>query len=265
MHVLSLTGYGLVFLWLGLLSLPAQALSLGNLTVSSNASPSFTASLPFSDDKPVRLPELQTRLATDAEYAQWGMQMATAVRELRLRVVPASQTVGYVELYSPTALSQDSFDLLVWASYAGQTMLTHYKVVVQDVPSLIKGKTLSISQPSSNTPRQIKGLNTKTDSEKPPKTPPSAEESPPLVLNAPASQKHAEVPLPNRTSCQCAPRDCRGQPTTFPPWRGCTHQQHFQFKRCDGVVFTDAVPLRLLVGPPSTQPHHASRGTAACA
>lgn len=203
-----------MFLWLGLLSLPAQALILGNLTVSSNASPSFTASLPFSDDKPVRLPELQTRLATDAEYAQWGMQMASAVRELRLRVVPASQTVGYVELYSPTSLSQDNFDLLVWASYAGQTMLTHYKVVVLDVPSLIKGKTLSMSQPSS-TARQSKGLPAKSELAAPPKTNASAEVPPSALAQPNTSPSLPDVPgskLPDTVQPTAS-----AQPASLPP------------------------------------------------
>jgi FimV-like protein len=133
-------------LWFALLSLTSHALTLGSLTVSSSESPSFTASLPFSDDNPVRLPELQTRLASDSEYAQWGLSVPPVARELRVRVVPASQTVGYVELYSLTPLSQNNFDLLVWASYSGQTVLTHYKVYLQPVPSLIKGKTLSTSQ-----------------------------------------------------------------------------------------------------------------------
>lgn len=139
------------WLWLWFLSIPCQALTLGDLAVSSSTSPSFTASLPFSDDKPVRLWDLQTRIATDAEYAQWGLQMPQVVRELRVRVIPASQAVGYVELYSLTPLSQSNFDLLVWASYAGQTMLTHYKVGLQDLPSLIKGQTLSTSQAFSPT------------------------------------------------------------------------------------------------------------------
>lgn len=190
MHALARRTCSGVCLCLGLLSLPAHALSLGNLTVSSNASTSFTASLPFSDDKPVRLPELQTRLATDAEYAQWGMPMAPVVRELRVRVVPASQTVGYVELFSPTALSQDNFDLLVWASYAGQTMLTHYKVSLQDVPSLIKGKTLSTSQaPASTWPGQ--DVSPKAWRDKPPK----AASAPKASVSASASVQ-ASVPPP---------------------------------------------------------------------
>ncbi len=136
---------GASLLWLGLLSSPGHALTLGDLAVSSRPAPSFNASLPFSDDKTVRLSELQTRIATDAEYAQWGLQMPKDVRQLRIRVVPASKTVGYIELYSLNPLTQDSFDLLVWASYAGQTILTRYKVVLLDMPSLIKGKTLSAS------------------------------------------------------------------------------------------------------------------------
>lgn len=158
MHVLARTGLALAGLGLGLLGLlglPVHALSLGNLTVSSNASPSFTASLPFSDDKPVRLPELQTRLATDAEYAQWGLPMSPVVRELRVRVVHASQTVGTVELFSLKRLPQDHFDLLVWASYAGQTSLTHYKVHVLDLPSSVKGKTLSTSKAALPSTSQV--------------------------------------------------------------------------------------------------------------
>ena len=146
MHVPKRIRSGLAWLAIGLLSLQSHALTLGDLAVSSSASPSFTASLPFSDDKPVRISELQTRLATDAEYAQWGLQIPPVIRELRVRVVPASQAVGYVEMYSVTPLSQSNFDLVVWASYAGQTMLTHYKVGLQDAPSLIKGRTLSSSQ-----------------------------------------------------------------------------------------------------------------------
>ena len=163
-------------LWLGLLSGPSHALTMGDLAVSSRPSPSFNASLPFSDDKPVRLSKLQTRIATDAEYAQWGLQMHKDVRQLRIRVVPASKTVGYIELYSLSPLTQDSFDLLVWASYAGQTMLTRYKVVLLDMPSLIKGKTLSASSATQTQPQQTNTTHAKA---KKAKAPP---------VNEPASQ-----------------------------------------------------------------------------
>jgi FimV-like protein len=204
MQRLFRAGSGLVCLGLSALCLPAHALSLGNLTVSSNASPSFTASLPFSDDKPVRLPELQTRLATDAEYAQWGMQMAPVVRELRVRVVPASQTVGYVELFSPNALSQDNFDLLVWAAYAGQTMLTHYKVSVLDVPSLVKGKTLSTS-PSSGTQRQGKDLPPKSGVEKPANVMVSSEATLRPLADSPSAPKRVEPPRGDESAAVLPP------------------------------------------------------------
>lgn len=205
-HALARTVSGWACVVLGLLSLHAHALSLGNLTVSSNASPSFTASLPFSDDKPVRLPELQARLGTDAEYAQWGMQMTPAIRELRVRVVPASQTVGYIELFSLTNLSQDNFDLLIWASYAGRTMLTHYKVNVLDVPSLIKGKTLSTSVTSA-TIRQGKEL--------PLKTPSQVEAQAPALVAEPSTTKLIEAT--SVKDSETAPPTAAAQPVNQPP------------------------------------------------
>lgn len=144
----------LTLLWVGFCT-PCQALTLGDLAVSSRASPNFNASLPFSDQNVIRLPELQTRMATDAEYAQWGLQMPNAVRELRIRVVPISKNMGYIELYSLTQLSQSDFDLLVWASYAGQTILTHFKVDLLDSPSLISGILLSGSNTASQGLRSV--------------------------------------------------------------------------------------------------------------
>jgi FimV-like protein len=137
---------GLIWLWLCLLSVPGHALTLGDLAVSSSVAPSFSGSFPFSDDRPVRLAEMQARLATRGEYARWGYPTPSVLRELRVRVVPASETVGYIELYSPAPLSQNNFDLLVWSTYAGQTTMTHYRVNLNEVPSLIKGKTLSSAQ-----------------------------------------------------------------------------------------------------------------------
>ncbi len=142
-----------VWLWFCLLSMPSHALTLGDLAVSSSAAPSFSASFPFSDDRPVRLTEMQARLATRGEYARWGYPTPAVLRELRVRVVPASETVGYVELYSPVPLSQNNFDLLVWSTYAGQTTMTHYRVSLNEVPSLIKGKALSSAQVLTPTSR----------------------------------------------------------------------------------------------------------------
>ena len=150
---------GLCLMGLALLSPPSHALSLGGLAISSRTAPHFSASVPFSDNHPVRLSELQTRIATDAEHAQWGLQQPPSeIRHLRIRVVPASKTVGYIELYSLTPLSQESFDLLIWASYAGQTILTQYKVALLDLPTLIEGKTLS----ASHTPTAKPALSAKS-------------------------------------------------------------------------------------------------------
>ena len=150
MHITQRRGHSLkaclLWLWLCLLGMPSHALTLGDLAVSSSAAPSFSASFPFSDDRPVRLAEMQARVATRGEYARWGYPVPSVLRELRVRVVPASETVGYVELYSPTPLSQNNFDLLVWSTYAGQTTMTHYRVGLNEVPSLIKGRALSSSQ-----------------------------------------------------------------------------------------------------------------------
>ena len=205
MHVFARAGCRLACLCLALLSLSAHALNLGNLTVSSNASTSFTASLPFSDDKPVRLPELQARLATDAEYAKWGMTMAPVVRELQVRVVPASQTVGNVELFSPTALSQDNFDLLVWASYAGQTVLTHYKVRLLDVPSFIKGKTLSTSQAQANT-WQGQDWPPKAGLDKPKKAAPASKTTAPAPTVEAAPAKPIDTPINAPQVAQALPQ-----------------------------------------------------------
>lgn len=147
-----LAGLKLGLIGLALFSTASHALSLGGLAISSRTAPHFSASAPFSDNQPVRLSELRTRLATDAEYAQWGLQPPSEAHQLRIRVVPASPTAGYIELSSLTPLSQENFDLLVWASYAGQTLLTQYKVTLLDVPTLIKGKTVSESREPTFTP-----------------------------------------------------------------------------------------------------------------
>jgi Tfp pilus assembly protein FimV len=103
MHITQRRGHSLkaclLWLWLCLLGMPSHALTLGDLAVSSSAAPSFSASFPFSDDRPVRLAEMQARVATRGEYARWGYPVPSVLRELRVRVVPASETVGYVELY----------------------------------------------------------------------------------------------------------------------------------------------------------------------
>jgi FimV-like protein len=143
----------ILWLWLCLMSLSAHALTLGDLAVPSTAAPHFSASFPFSDDRPVKLSEMQARVATRGEYARLGFPMSSVVRELRVRVVPASATVGYVELYSPSQLSQNHFDLLIWSSYFGQTTLTHYRVALNEMPFLIKGKVLSSTSAQSPTPR----------------------------------------------------------------------------------------------------------------
>jgi FimV-like protein len=145
-----------VWLWLCLVGAQCQALTLGDLAVSSHPSPNFIASVPLMDDSGIRVSDLMTRVATDAEYAQWGLQAPQVLRELLFRIVPTSQSVAYLELYSTSTLSQSSFDLLVWASYAGQTSLTSYKVQLQDLPSLIKGKTLYTSPSKGWRPTQAR-------------------------------------------------------------------------------------------------------------
>lgn len=145
-----------VWLWLCLVGAQCQALTLGDLAVSSHPSPNFIASVPLMDDSGIRVSDLMTRVATDAEYAQWGLQSPQVLRELLVRIVPTSQSVAYLELYSTSPLSQSSFDLLVWASYAGQTSLTSYKVQLQDLPSLIKGKTLHTSPSKGWRPTQAR-------------------------------------------------------------------------------------------------------------
>jgi FimV-like protein len=148
------TGVMLAWFWLGLLGAQCQALTLGDLAVSSRPSPNFIASVPLVDQSGIRVSDLMTRLATAAEYAQRGLQAPEVLRELRVRIVPASQTLAYLEFYSTSTLSQSSFDLLVWASYAGQTSLTSYKVELQELPSLIKGKTFNASPSLSQGWRQ---------------------------------------------------------------------------------------------------------------
>jgi FimV-like protein len=199
--------------WLWLLSLPCQALTLGDLAVSSFTAPSFNASLAFSDDNLLRLPELQTRVATDVEYAQWGMQAPSFVHELRTRISPASTTVGYIELHSLTPVPQDTFDLLIWASHPGHTVLTHFKVALMDMPSLIKGRVLQTSMPTASifhgrllTPGGLRQTTPAPAIEKARNafvaSPMRAAEIPPLSSSAAVAPKTSDLPLATPASFQ---------------------------------------------------------------
>jgi len=137
-----------------LIMLPSipQALTLGDLTTSSITASKFNASMPFSDDKTVRLDQLQARIATESEYRQWGIPSSKVLEQLQLRVTPVSATVGYVEFMAPSALSQNEFDLLVWTRYGQHSALKLFKVKLNNVPSLIKGTVLSMSEVRTSSP-----------------------------------------------------------------------------------------------------------------
>ena len=103
----------ILLLSLGLLALPASALSLGEIKVDSALNQPLQAEIPIDDAEPASLLDATVELASYEVHSKYGIEKANALSRLRFKVVRNEQGQFVIRLTTHRAIREPVLEFVL--------------------------------------------------------------------------------------------------------------------------------------------------------
>jgi pilus assembly protein FimV len=117
-----------LLLLLGLLALPAHALSLGDIKVASALNQPLLAEIPVYDAEPASLLDATVELAGYEEHARFGIAKAEVLSKLRFKVVRNQQGQFVIRLTTQAAIREPVLEFVLNVSNRSGNLRRSYAI-----------------------------------------------------------------------------------------------------------------------------------------
>lgn len=111
-----------------LLSLPAYALSLGDIKVDSGLNQPLLAEIPIDDSEPATLLDATVELASHEVHAQYGIEKANVLSKLRFKVLRNSQGQFVIRLTTLKAIREPVLEFVLNVSGRSGNLRRSYAI-----------------------------------------------------------------------------------------------------------------------------------------
>jgi pilus assembly protein FimV len=113
---------------LGMLAWPAYALSLGEIKVDSALNQPLLAEIPIDDAEPTSLLDATVELASYEEHAQFGIEKANVLGQLRFKVVRNQQGQFVIRLTTQRAIREPVLEFVLDVSNRSSKLRRSYAI-----------------------------------------------------------------------------------------------------------------------------------------
>lgn len=113
---------------LGLLALPAYALSLGEIRVDSALNQPLLAEIAIDDTEPASLLDATVELASQEVHAQYGIEKANVLNKLRFKVLRNSQGQFVIRLTTLKAIREPVLEFVLDVSGRSGKLRRRYAI-----------------------------------------------------------------------------------------------------------------------------------------
>ncbi|MDT8404603.1 hypothetical protein [Sulfuriflexus sp.] len=125
----------LLFGLLGLLALPVQALSLGDIKVASALNQPLLAEIPVDDAEPASLLDATLEVAGHEEHSRFGIEKTAMLDKLRFKVVRNQQGEFVIRLTTQAAVREPVLEFVLQIDHRSGKLRRVYAIHL-DPPGL---------------------------------------------------------------------------------------------------------------------------------